>query len=148
MKIQDIMQKNPITVTEKDSVISAAELMQKNDVGAIPVTDKNGTLKGIITDRDIILRCVSKNLNPQTTLAADIMTKNVLSVCPENSVTESSRIMAKNQIRRLPVCKNRRLVGIVSLGDISRSKLMFAETASAFCDICENKDTNSNHTNF
>ena len=64
------------------------------------------------------------------------MTPNAVTVCPENSVTESARIMAKNQIRRLPVCENGKVVGIVSLSDISRSKLMFAETAAAFCDIC------------
>lgn len=137
MKIKDIMNPNPITVSENSSVKDVAELMLKNDIGAVPVTDpESGKIKGILTDRDIILRCVSKDLNTNAVSAGDIMTGNAVTVCPENSVTESARIMAKNQVRRLPVCENGKVVGIVSLGDISRSKLMFAETASAFCDIC------------
>lgn len=141
MKIKDIMNTDPITVSENSTVKYAAELMTKNDIGAVPVTDSNsGRLKGILTDRDIILRCISKDLNTNTITAGDIMTTKTVTVCPDNSVTESARIMAKNQIRRLPVCENGKVVGIVSLGDISRSKLMFAETASAFCDICNGED--------
>lgn len=136
MKINDIMSRNPITVPEIATVKETAELMRKNDIGAIPVTDGNGKISGIVTDRDIILRCVSQDLNTKAVTAGDIMTRNAVTVCPENSVTESARIMAKKQIRRLPVCENGKIVGMVSLGDISRSKLMFAETASAFCDIC------------
>lgn len=141
MKIKDIMNRNPITVSENSSVKDAAELMLKNDIGAVPVTDgKSGKIKGILTDRDIILRCVSKDLNTSAVSAGEIMTCNAVTVCPENSVTESARIMAKNQVRRLPVCENGKVVGIVSLGDLSRSKLMFAETASAFCDICNSAE--------
>ncbi len=139
MKIKDIMTAKPLTLTTDSTVKEAAELMQKNDIGAIPITNsENEKLMGIITDRDIILRCISKDFDTSTTTVKDIMTENVITVCPENSITESSRIMAKNKVRRLPVCENGKVVGMVSLGDISRSKLMFAETAAAFCDICEN----------
>ncbi|MBQ7015206.1 MAG: CBS domain-containing protein [Clostridia bacterium] len=139
MKIKDIMTAKPLTLTTDSTVKEAAELMQKNDIGAIPITNsENEKLMGIITDRDIILRCISKDFDTNTTTVKDIMTENVITVCPENSITESSRIMAKNKVRRLPVCENGKVVGMVSLGDISRSKLMFAETAAAFCDICEN----------
>ena len=141
MKIKDIMSPNPISVTKDSSIKSAAELMRKNDIGAVPVVDsESGKIKGILTDRDIITRCVSKDLNTNTVTAAEIMTSKVITVCPENSVTESARIMAKNQIRRLPVCESGKVVGMVSLSDISRSKIMFAETASAFCDICNGAD--------
>ena len=139
MKIKDIMTAKPLTLTTDSTVKEAAELMQKNDIGAIPITNsENEKLMGIITDRDIILRCISKDFDTNTTTVKDIMTENVITVCPENSITESSRIMAKNKVRRLPVCENGKVVGMVSLGDISRSKLMFAETAAACCDICEN----------
>ena len=137
MKIKDIMTTHPHVLTETSTIKEAAELMYKNDIGAIPIIDtKHEKLKGIITDRDIIMRCISQNLDSNATEVKDIMTKDVISVCPENAVTESSRIMAKNKIRRLPVCENGKVVGMVSLGDISRSKKLFAETASAFCDIC------------
>ena len=139
MKIKDIMTANPQVLTENSTVKNAADIMQKNEIGVIPVTDaESGSLKGIITDRDIILRCISKDLDANTTKVKEIMTEKVIFVCPENSVTESSRLMAKNKIRRLPVCENGKVVGMVSLGDVSRSKMMFAETASAFCDICGN----------
>lgn len=141
MKIKDIMTSNPQILSTDDTVQKAADIMKKSDIGAIPIGDsENGKIKGIVTDRDIILRCVSVGLDTNKTPIKDIMTENTVTVCPENSITEASRIMAKNKIRRLPVCENGKIVGIVSLGDISRSKLMFAETASAFCDICENQE--------
>ena len=116
MKIKDIMNKTPISVKTDFPIKNTAELMMKNDIGAVPVVDpESGKIKGILTDRDIILRCVSKDLNTNAVTAGDIMTPNAVTVCPENSVTESARIMAKNQIRRLPVCENGKVVGIVSL---------------------------------
>jgi len=140
LKIRDIMTPNPYTISTDSTVKNAADIMKKHDIGAIPIVDpENNRIKGIVTDRDIILRCLSNDLDIYTTKAEEIMTENAITVCPDNSITESSRIMAKNKVRRLPVCENGKVIGMVSLGDISRSKLMFAETASAFCDICENE---------
>ena len=100
MKIKDIMTAKPLTLTTDSTVKEAAELMQKNDIGAIPITNsENEKLMGIITDRDIILRCISKDFDTNTTTVKDIMTENVITVCPENSITESSRIMAKNKVK-------------------------------------------------
>lgn len=137
MNIKNIMTPNPITVSKNTTIKTTAMLMRKHNIGAIPVTENySSRLLGIVTDRDIVTRCVSRNLNAETTFVENIMTSGTITVLPENSVTESSRIMAKNKIRRLPVVTNGEVIGIVSIGDISRSKLMFAETASAFCDIC------------
>lgn len=135
MKIGSIMTEAPVTVSKEQTVTEAAILMGSRGIGAIPVTD-NGILCGIVTDRDIVLRCLSRRMPPDSTQIKKIMTADPVFVSPENSVTESSRLMAKHKIRRLPVCRDGHPVGIVSIGDISRSKLMFAETAAAFCDIC------------
>lgn len=138
MNVKDIMNKEVFSVSKNTTVQEAAKIMTEKNIGSITITDsKTKILYGIITDRDIITRCIGKNLDPYKTSVGDIMTKNTIRVDPRNSVTESARIMAKNKIRRLPVCEHGKIVGIISLGDISRSKLMFAETASAFCDICE-----------
>lgn len=148
MNIKNIMNKEVFSVSENVKVQEAAKIMTEKNVGSITVTDsKTNKLYGIITDRDIITRCLGKNLDPGKTSVGDIMTTNIIYVNPRNSVTESARIMAKNKIRRLPVCEHGKIVGIISLGDISRSKLMFAETASAFCDICEDSTKESNYTN-
>lgn len=141
MNVKDIMNQEVFSVNEDVNIQEAARIMAKKNIGSITVTDSTtNILCGIITDRDIITRCIGKNLDPNKTSVGDIMTKNIVTVCPQNSVTESARIMAKNKIRRLPICENGNLVGIITLGDISRSKLMFAETAAAFCDICTNNE--------
>lgn len=137
MKVRNIMNSRPVTAEASDSAEKAALLMSEHGIGAIPVTDgKDGKIVGIITDRDIILRCVAEKKNTVSTPISEIMSEGAVTVSPEHSLTEAARIMAKEQIRRLPVCENGKVVGIVSLGDISRAGGMFAETASAFCDIC------------
>ena len=102
MNIKDIMVKNVFTISENTTVKEIAQIMTDKNIGAIPVTDyKTNKLMGIITDRDIITRCLGKKLSPDTTTATEIMTKNIVTVCPQNSVTESTRIMAKNLLDKL-----------------------------------------------
>ncbi len=135
MKVKDIMNKPAVTVGPKDDVRSAAALMNQYDIGAVAVTDEHGGVAGIITDRDIAIRCAVSATAPADTYAEKIMSKGIISVSPENSLTEASRLMAKHKVRRLPVCDNGRLVGMISLGDISRTSDMFPQASAAFCDI-------------
>ncbi|MGN0989181.1 MAG: CBS domain-containing protein [Eubacteriales bacterium] len=135
MKVKDIMNTSLVTVGRKDDVRTAARLMNETGVGSVAVTETDGGIAGIITDRDIAVRCASGKTPPVDTYAEKIMTRGVVCVTPEHSLTEASRLMARNKVRRLPVCENGRLVGMISLGDISRSGQMFSQTASAFCDI-------------
>ena len=140
MQVREIMTPDVIKVIADEPVVKAAELMKKWDVGAVPV-ESDGKFAGMITDRDIILRCIAEGNDADRLTAGDIMTHDrLVCVSPEHSVIEAARIMAREQVRRLPVCENGKLVGILSLSDLAASKRMFAETAAAFCDICEKKE--------
>ena len=136
MKVRDIMVKDIMTVSPDDTIQKTAQIMQEKDIGIVPV-EKDGYLTGIITDRDITLRCVADGADCETKKAKDIMSGRIIYISPEHSVTEAARVMAREQIRRLPVCEDGKIVGILSLGDISRAKNFFSETAAAFCNICE-----------
>ncbi len=128
-----------VKVSAEEPVRKAAELMKEWNIGAVPV-EKDGKFSGIITDRDIILRCMAAG-KPDTVKAGDVMTDvKLICISPQHSVTEAARLMAKEQVRRLPVCENGKLVGILSLSDIAGSEKMFSETAAAFCDICRGSD--------
>lgn len=139
MKVKDLMTDKVVKVSTDDTVLKAALLMRHWDIGAVPV-ELDGHFAGIITDRDITLRCVAEDIKSDQVKAGDIMTsEHLVSISPEHSVIEAARIMAREQIRRLPVCENGRIVGMLSLGDLAAAKKMFSETAAAFCDISEKK---------
>ena len=133
------MTRDIYTASESDSVSDVAAEMAKKNIGFVPVTDSSGAVSGIITDRDIVLRCVAGVNDSSKITAGEIMTSGAVSISGENSPIEAARLMAKNQVRRLPVTENGKVVGVLSLGDLSRRETMFAETAAAFCDICEDK---------
>lgn len=139
MKVKDIMTSRVVKVSADEPVRRAAELMKEWDVGVVPVI-KDGKFSGIVTDRDIILRCIAEG-RPDTVKAEDVMTDDKL-VCisPEHSLTEAARLMAREHVRRLPVCDNGKLVGMLSLSDIAGSEKLFYESASAFCEICRGED--------
>ncbi len=119
MKVKEIMTKGVETVTPTAMVRDAAAKMRDLGVGAIPVCD-GVKLMGMITDRDIAVRAVAEGFAPDTTEVQRVMTREILYCTEEDGVTDAAGIMEKKQIRRLPVVdKDKRLVGIVSLGDLS-----------------------------
>jgi len=134
MKVKDIMTKNVAYIRPDSTVSDAAKLMQQYDVGAIPVCDNNGVV-GLVTDRDIVLRNVVVGTDPRTTPVSNIMTTNVSTVSPDTDVSMLSDIMAKKQIRRVPVVDNNTLVGIVSLGDLAVDNRFDMEASEALTDI-------------
>jgi len=136
LKVKDIMSKNVAYVNPKASVTEVAKLMQKHDIGAIPVCDQSGVV-GIVTDRDIVVRNVAHGTNPQAITAQEVMTSNVRTVSPETEVDEASDIMANKQIRRLPVIENNKLVGILALGDIAEEEKYDFEASKALSEISE-----------
>ena len=120
MEIRELMTKNPACCSPSDSVANAASLMAKNDCGQIPVTDSNGDLIGVITDRDIACRCVAEGKSAET-LVEDIMSSSPITVTIDASVAECCKKMEDNQVRRLPVVDDAgRCCGIVSQADIAR----------------------------
>lgn len=119
MKIRDIMTKNPEVVRPDATIDEAARMMKHLDVGSLPVC--NGTrVLGMITDRDITIRATAVGHDPNTTHVQDIMSHDIQYCYDDQDVKEAAKLMSENQIRRLPIVdRDKNLVGIVSLGDIS-----------------------------
>ena len=120
MKVKDCMCKKVISASKDTSIKEISSLMKEYDIGTMPICDENKNIIGIITDRDIVLRGVAKNL--EVLKAGDIMTQNHIIKLDINATTlEASKTMSNNQIRRLPVIENNKLVGIISIGDLARN---------------------------
>ncbi len=134
MKVKDIMTKNVAYVNPQNTVVEAAQLMQKHNVGSIPVCDKNGVI-GVVTDRDIVVRNIAHGKSPQSTPVKDVMTSQVTTVSSDTEINEASRIMAQYQVRRLPVVENNMLVGMVALGDIAIDSRFDTEASNALTEI-------------
>jgi len=100
------------------SIEHVAQLMQRHNVGSIPVVD-NGSIVGIVTDRDIVVRGIAQGKEAANTPVSQIMTTDVQSVTPDMTLEQAALIMSEYQVRRLPVVEGDRLVGIVSLGDLA-----------------------------
>ena len=134
MKISEIMTKDVITLSVDDTVEHAAKLMKQHNIGSIPVSTKE-KIVGIITDRDIILRCVAEGKDLKTQVVREIMTSNPV-VGDENiNVDDAARIMSERQIRRLPIVGNNSLVGMVSLGDLAVDPNLATQATVALSEI-------------
>jgi CBS domain-containing protein len=116
MNIRDVMTPNPKCVSANAPLTEVARVMRDEDTGAVPVVD-GGRPVGIITDRDIVLRAVANGDIQRS--ARDLATDNLVTISPDTSTREAADLMAKHQVRRLPVVEENRLVGIVSLGDLA-----------------------------
>ena len=121
MNVRDIMTAEVIVASPDDDLMRAAQLMESHDFGSLPVGDR-GRLIGMLTDRDITIRAVARGLGP-TAKVRDVMTSNIECVRDSDSVAEAAARMEDLQVRRLPVVDdNDKLVGIVSLGDLSQTE--------------------------
>jgi CBS domain-containing protein len=118
MRVREIMTKDVATATLDSTVEDVATMMKEDDIGAIPVLD-DGELAGIVTDRDIVIRCIAEGKDPAETTVEDILTEELHTIEPDADVDEAARIMADRQIRRIPVVEEGELIGVVSLGDIA-----------------------------
>ena len=138
MLVSEVMSRQVISMSTDEPCTRAARLISRYNIGAVPVCGENGRLRGIVTDRDIVLRCVASENDPDLTPVKEIMSRCVLSVSPESSVTEAADIMSKGQIRRLPVVSKGKLVGVISLSDISRCPECGSAASDAFAKISSN----------
>ena len=118
MLVKDIMS-NPVITTEEEAPSNkVALLMDENKVGAVVVTNKEGQPLGIITERDLVIRVLSKNLKPDAVKAREIMTSPLVTIEPEATINEAAKRMSRIDIRRLGVLYKGNLVGIISSKDI------------------------------
>jgi len=138
MLISDMMSPNVVSITPEETTALAARLLYRHNIGALPVCGEDGRLKGIVTDRDIVLRCVAAENDPQTTQVKEIMSKGVVSVSPNDDVRVATRIMAAEQVRRLPVLSDGKVVGMVSLGDLAKTRTYDMEASKALSEISTN----------
>lgn len=119
MKIKDIMSKDVQMVSPDTLLHDVAKKMQASDCGSILVAE-NDRLVGVITDRDLALRCIAESHHPAETMAKDVMTKEILYCRDIDELEDVALNMTKNKVRRMPVLdENKRLVGIISLGDLA-----------------------------
>ncbi len=118
MLVKDVMTSPVVTIAETATANKVAELMLDNKVGCVIVVDKMGQAIGIVTERDLVVRVLAKNLAPSDVKAKDFMTCPLVTVEPEANVTDAARMMSKQDIRRLGVLYKGKLVGIVSSKDI------------------------------
>ncbi len=118
--IRELMTENPRTVGADDPIVEAARIMRDEDVGLVPVVEGE-RLVGTVTDRDIALRIVAEGQDPQATTTRQVATTDVVTIDPQQELSEALRLMAQHQVRRLPVVEeDGRLVGIVSQADVAR----------------------------
>ena len=121
MKVKECIENNVYCLKPNNTIQDCAKIMSENHVGSIPICDDNNSLVGIVTDRDVILRCIACEKNCKTTLISQIMTTDVCYCNQEDELNEVEKMMSINQIRRIPIVDNeKKVVGIITLGDLAK----------------------------
>ena len=119
MKVRDLMVKKVITVQQDTSVYEAVKLLNKNRIGCLVVV-YDDDIVGILTERDLLERVLEKCRDPKEIEISEIMTKTLVLGRPDMEVFEATRLMMENKVKKLPIIKERRLVGIITVTDIAR----------------------------
>jgi CBS domain-containing protein len=128
--IREVMTADPRTVESGATVADAAREMRDGDVGAVIVVE-NGSVAGIVTDRDIVVRGVAQGLDPDTTRVSEVASMNVATLTVDQTVEDAIRLVRERDVRRIPVVQDGRPAGVVSLGDLAIER----DTGSALADI-------------
>ena len=135
MKVSDIMTKSVVKISPDESVEVAARTLTHYNIGALPVCGSDGKVCGMVTDRDLVMRCVAANKPVAQTTVRQVMTGQVLSVKPDMDAAVAAHLMGRQQVRRLPVVENGKLCGMISLGDIACREESVMDAADALQDI-------------
>lgn len=120
-KASDIMTRDITVIREEETIRQAAERLAKDDVGVLPITDGQKHLKGMLTDRDIVVRVVAQGKDPNSTRAKELEQGEVVTLRPDDSIKHALDLMAEHKVRRLPVVDQERIVGMVSQADVAKS---------------------------
>ena len=147
MKVKELMSTNITCVSESTPADQIALHMRKNDVGCMPVCDDAGHIKGIVTDRDLVIRCLAKAAaagendkkagSPGNTMltAGDIMSLDPVTVTPDQNIHDAALLFSAHKIRRLPVTEASKIVGMLSLGDVAVKPVYIDEAGDALSAI-------------
>lgn len=133
---RDLMTPDPQCVGENDTLIEAARLLRDLDVGALPICGEDARLKGMLTDRDIVVKCLADGGDPSTITAGSLAEGKPITIGADDDIREALETMQTAQVRRLPVIDGHDLVGIISQADIARS-LSSAQTGETVQEISE-----------
>lgn len=133
MRVKELMATSVTCVKPDTSIEQVARQMKQENIGSIPVCDDRGEVLGIITDRDIVIRSVSNENRPK--IAKEIMTKSLVVAEPNMDTHDAALLMAKYQIRRLPVIENNQIVGMLAMADIARKQRFVDEAGDALSAI-------------
>ena len=137
MKVKDIMTDSVVSVSPGETVAVAARTLAQYNIGILPVC-RGGKLCGLVTDRDLVTRCLAANRAPNKTSVEQIMTADIRSVRPDTDLGAAAHLMGTQQVRRLPVVEDGVLRGMVSLGDLARREDSLMDAADALMDISHN----------
>lgn len=138
MKLRDIMSKQVVRIHPDESVAVAARTLNHYNIGILPVCGNDGRVCGLITDRDIVTRCLAAGRSAESTTVREVMTSRIIAARPDMDTAIAASLMGSKQIRRLPVMENGRLCGMVSLGDLAGAKESRTEAGSALSEISNN----------
>ena len=136
MKVRDVMTKNVVRIHPEEPVEVAARTLTHYNIGALPVCGRDGQVCGMVTDRDLVTRCMAAGKTRAT--VRDVMTNRVVSVGPEMDAALAARLMGREQVRRLPVLEQGRLCGMVSLADLASTEENGLDAADALAEITAN----------
>ena len=135
MKIRELMTQPVIRIHPEESVAVAARTLARYNIGILPVCGSDGRLQGLVTDRDLVTRCLASGRSPAVTPVRDVMTTQILWARPEMDARTVAELMGRSQIRRLPVMENGRLCGMVSLGDLALREETLMDAGDALGEI-------------
>ena len=138
MKLREIMTHPVVRINPEESVAVAARTLARYNVGVLPVCGSDGRLCGVVTDRDLVTRCIASGRQPASTKVAEVMTRGVISAQPDMDAAVAAHLMGRQQIRRLPVVENGRLCGMISLGDLANREESAIDAADALTEISSN----------
>lgn len=116
--VRDYMATDPVTLDQKSTLLDAARLMRERNIGDVIVTE-NGRARGIVTDRDIVVRGLAADKDPAMEQLGSICSRNLVTVYPDQTIGEATKLMRKHAVRRIPVLKEEKPVGVLSLGDVA-----------------------------
>ncbi len=138
MRVKECMCEDVCFVTSDATIKEVAKIMADNQVGAVPVCDEKNQVLGFVTDRDIVLRAVSTGKDTAKTKISDIMSSEIIKTTPDTKLEDASDVMCINQVRRLPVIENNKIVGILSMGDLARNNdVESKEVGKVVENICQ-----------
>lgn len=138
MKLQELMTPNPIWISPETPVSTAARILAKYNIGMLPVCTPQGRLRGLLTDRDIVTRCLAADRDPARARAETVMTRRIVAASPAMDAAVAAHLMGREQVRRLPVLENGVLCGVVSLADLARREETEIDASDALGDISGN----------